>query len=105
MAGEKTKFHEASRDIFRKVQAIERAGFTFLEVGEGLGRNWGISPIRLLVDTQLHHGISIRTVVKHVKFPKTRRRLVLQRLYPTILVLDTKSVKNIFESYLLTISH
>ena len=105
MAGEKTKFHEASRDIFRKVQAIERAGFTFLEVGEGLGRNWGISPICLPVDTQLHRGISIRTVIEHVKFPKTSRRLVLQRLYPTILVLDAKSVKNIFESYLLTISH
>jgi hypothetical protein len=69
MAGEKTEFHEASRDIVRKVQAVEGAGFTFLEVGEGLGRNWGISPIWLLVDTQLHRGISIRTLVQHVKFP------------------------------------
>ena len=90
MAGEKTKFHEALRNIFRKVQAVEGAGFTFLEVGEGLGRNWGISPICLLVDTQLHRGISIRTVIEHVKFPRASQRLDLLRLYPTILVLDTE---------------
>lgn len=78
MAGEKTKLHQASCDVIRKIQTIERAGFTFLEVGEGLGRNWGISPICLPVDTQLHRGISIRTVIKHVKFPETSGRLVLR---------------------------
>jgi hypothetical protein len=29
VAGEKTKFHEAPGNIFGKVQAIQRAGFTF----------------------------------------------------------------------------
>jgi hypothetical protein len=70
MTGEKAEFHQASCDVIGKVKAIKRPGFTFLEMGEGLGRNWGISPVCLPVDTQLHRGISIRTVVEHVKFPE-----------------------------------
>lgn len=82
MTWEKTEFHEAPRDIFRKVQAIQRTGFTFFEMGQGLGRNWGISPISMPVDTQLHRGISIRTVVKHVEFPKTSPSLASQLIIP-----------------------
>jgi hypothetical protein len=76
MAGQKTEFHEAPSDIFRNVQAIQGAGFTFFEMGQRQRRDWGISPTRTPIDTQLHRGISIRTVIEHVEFPKTSPRLI-----------------------------
>lgn len=82
MTWEKAEFHEASGHIFGEVQAIQRAGFTFFQVSQRLGRNWGISPIRSPVDTQLHRGISIRLVLKHAKFPKASERLALPRIIP-----------------------
>jgi hypothetical protein len=45
VAGKKPEFHEAPRDIFRKVQAVEGAGFTFFEMGQRQRRQRAISPI------------------------------------------------------------
>ena len=77
MAGEKTEFHQAPRHILGKVKPIQCPGFTLLQVGQGSGSNWVIFPIRVLLDTQLHRGISIQTILKQVKFPPASLRLVL----------------------------
>jgi hypothetical protein len=45
VAREKTEFHQTAGYVFGEVEAIERPGFTFPELGKGLGCGWGISPV------------------------------------------------------------
>ena len=82
MAGEKSKLHQAAGDIFWKIEPVEDSGFTRLQVGQRLGSNWGIPPIRIPVDTQLHREISIRLHPKQVKFLEKQSQNTSRMIIP-----------------------
>ena len=100
VAGDETEFHEPARDVFGKVQTIECAWFAFSELRKSLGVQSAIWRNGLLVDTQLHRGISIRRHSQARQGPPVRRGELLNSLYPTILVLDAESVKKFFAAVL-----
>jgi hypothetical protein len=58
VAGKESKLHQATGDIFWKIEPVKDPGFTRLQVGQRLRSGRVIQPIRAPVDTQLHLGIS-----------------------------------------------
>jgi hypothetical protein len=45
VAREKTEFHQTTGNILGEVEAVKGAGFAFPQLGQGLGSDWGISPV------------------------------------------------------------